>query len=138
RLLRAAADALAVALLALAARDCALWLGAAAFAGKHGNDFKHIYLGARLLADGGNPYDRDQLHAAAALIYGPATAINPYVYLPSTGQALRPLASLSPAEAESAWFFLNHIFLWTGFVLLAAPKRGAPWPPLLLLALGAW
>jgi hypothetical protein len=56
----------------------------------HGNDFKHLWLGSWLLAADRNPYDPAWLFRAARNFN--LGAINPYVYLPTTGLLLRPLA----------------------------------------------
>jgi hypothetical protein len=132
---RAVAGTVAAVLLAWALACYADLLGRRAFDGRHGNDFKHLYLGARLLADGESPYNRETLTESSKLLgFG---TINPYVYLPFTGLAMRPLARLSPAEAEKTWFFLNHAFLWIGFFLLATSGSRRSRPGLLPLALGA-
>jgi hypothetical protein len=101
---------------------------------KHGNDFKHIYLGARLLAEGQSPYDRQALLEGARLMR--LGGVNPYVYLPFTGQVLYPLTFLNVDGASNAWFWLNHAFLWGGFALLAMSTPGVR-PSAALLGLGA-
>jgi hypothetical protein len=67
--------------------------------GVHNNDFRHVWLGAWVMAHHPtrNPYD-DEMMDALAQRFGmtePGRGINPYVYLPATGLALRPLAELN-------------------------------------------
>ena len=59
----------------------------------HGNDFKHLWAGARMLAAGDNPYAVERL-VRFALLNGwndgaGRAIINPYVYLPTTGLLMR-------------------------------------------------
>ncbi len=93
-------------------------LGLAAGGALHANDLKHLWGGAWLLARGGDPYD-------AALLFGVAReqgwgSINPYVYLPTTGLMLRPLAGLEFEPARLCWFWLNWGLAWV--VVLAGPR----------------
>lgn len=110
-------------------RRCALWLVCAfaaflyfnqnvytAFSHAHNNDFYHLYLGAKVLRKGGNPYDAELLFAAMHL-HG-VTRLNPYVYLPFTGLVLAPLTLLSLSEASHVWFVLNHLFLFASVAIL--------------------
>jgi len=83
----------------------------------HGNDFKHLYLGAIFLGHGENPYDEESFVTLASR-YGFRT-INPYVYPPTTGLVLRPLTYLGPSAAAWTWFWLNHAML-IGSLLLCA------------------
>ena len=48
----------------------------------HGNDFKHLWAGALLLAHGRNPYEADEILRVTRL--AGLGGINPYVYLPTT------------------------------------------------------
>ncbi|NQU44033.1 DUF2029 domain-containing protein [bacterium] len=82
----------------------------------HGNDFKHLYLGASLLVWGENPYDAEAMHGLARM--RGMGGVNPYVYLPFTGLVLSPLTSLDPPEAFWIWFGLNHLFLAAALALL--------------------
>lgn len=84
----------------------------------HGNDFKHLYLGARLLEGGRSPYDADLLLRAARDAGLPS--INPFVYLPTTGLMLRPLVELDYPQAQMAWFWFNWVLAW-------AVVLGGPW-----------
>jgi hypothetical protein len=94
----------------------------------HGNDFKHLYLGAWMLthgdAESGNPYDAEALQKMARR--GGFESVNPYVYLPFTGLALSPLTLLSPGAALRCWFFLNHLFMIGAFVLMFRALHLAP------------
>ena len=92
--------------------------------GLHGNDFKHIFLGAWMLPRGMDPYDAHEILGMARMRgFG---AVNPYVYLPFTGLALSPLALLDPGDAMRAWFVLNHCFLLAALVLICASLRLRP------------
>jgi hypothetical protein len=100
----------------------------------HGNDFKHLWLGTRVLDAGGSPYD-PQILLTAARQYGIET-INPYVYLPATGLFLRPFAKLEYGSAIGAWSGFNWIVAW--LCVLAGPgwlKLARPAPARLLGAL---
>ncbi len=104
----------------------------------HNNDFKHLWAGAVILAQGGNPYDPDVLLLAARQ-YG-FESINPYVYLPATGLMLRPLAWLSFPAAAAVWFWGNLALAWAcvlwGPRALAVPFRDrARWAGALFLTL---
>jgi len=94
----------------------------------HGNDFKHIYLGAWMLARGqapyDNPYDPQALQKFARS--RGFQSVNPYVYLPFTGLALSPLTLLDPPDALRCWFWLNHLFLAAAFFLMFRALRLAP------------
>lgn len=84
----------------------------------HGNDFKHLWAGAWLLAHGQSPYD-PRLIFRTAQTFG-LGAINPYVYLPTTGLLMRPLASMSYPAAQLVWFLLNWLLAW--WIVLAGPR----------------
>lgn len=90
----------------------------------HGNDFKHLWLGAWLLAADRNPYDPAWLFRAARNFN--LGAINPYVYLPTTGLMLRPLAALPFSLAMLVWHWFNWALAWVvvlwGPALLRAPR----------------
>ena len=94
----------------------------------HGNDFKHIYLGAWMLARGqapyDNPYDPEALQKLAQR--RGFTSVNPYVYLPFTGLALSPLTLLDPPDALRCWFWLNHLFMAAAFFLMFRALRLSP------------
>lgn len=100
----------------------------------HSNDFKHLWLGTRVLIEGGSPYD-PQMLLFAARQYGIET-INPYVYLPATALFLWPLGKMSFAAAMLSWFVLNAILAW-GAVLLGPRwvRLEKPWRAQLLGAL---
>jgi hypothetical protein len=82
----------------------------------HGNDFKHIYIGSWMLAEGMNPYDAEKIRTLSAMrgFY----SVNPYVYLPFTGLTMSPLICLDPPDALRAWFVANHLFVWGAVVLV--------------------
>jgi len=80
------------------------------------NDFKHFYLGAKLLIHRINPYDGKIFHEYKQ--YEGFTSINPFVYLPFTGLVLSPLTLFSFKTAYSIWFVLNHILLFVSLYLI--------------------
>jgi len=94
----------------------------------HGNDFKHIYLGAWMLARGQAPYDNPYNPEALQKLAQRRgfTSVNPYVYLPFTGLALSPLTLLDPPDALRCWFWLNHLFLAAAFFLMFRALRLSP------------
>ncbi len=85
--------------------------------GIHGNDFKHLWAGAFLLDHGLSPYQPDQLFRVAASQRW--AAMNPYVYLPTTGLLMRPLAWMRYHTAQEVWFWLNWGLAWA--VVLGGP-----------------
>jgi len=110
--------------------------GYRALRGMHGNDFKHLYLGAVFLRHGQNPYDEENFIRWAAS-YGFRT-INPYVYPPTTGLVLSFLTLWQPPTAQQVWFFMNHAMLVAALALCAHFSLGFrnPWllAPVVLLA----
>lgn len=109
----------------------------------HQNDFKHIYIGTRLLAEGLSPYDAQNIFAMAEQFRAEDPrfgGVLPYVYLPFTGIVLRPFAALPFAKAAVAFMLLNHALLIAGLALgaLAGGMRRGPWPLVLALALCAF
>jgi len=106
--------------------------GYRALQGMHGNDFKHLYLGAVFLQHGQNPYDEEQFIRWAAP-YGFRT-INPYVYPPTTGLALSFLTLWQPSTAALVWFFMNQAMLIAALALCVHLFFGWRNPWLLALA----
>lgn len=96
----------------------------------HGNDFAHLYLGARAIQQNVNPYDGAQMRQLAAQSGIPR--MNPYVYPPLMAIALCPLASVGYEEAKQTWFFANQVFLFLSLVLLLGLWR----PKLPILSAG--
>ncbi len=92
----------------------------------HSNDFKHIYLGSRMLDMGQDPYDA-ALFLKEASFHG-FTTVLPYVYLPFTGLVLRPLAQLEFPRAVKIFFGLNHFLALASVWLMASRKRGDLFP----------
>ena len=108
----------------------------------HSNDYKHVYLGSRLLFDGLSPYDRSVL-SSVAYDYSQTVdprfrSILPYVYLPFTGLVMRPFSLLPFAQSVVAFQLFNHVLLLGGLVLLwwIGRRAGARWMPLWFLV--AW
>lgn len=87
----------------------------------HQNDYKHIYLGSRMLARGDSPYDPEALLREAGLYAATEDArfrtILPYVYPPFTGWALRPLTALPFAWSAAAFQVVNHLLVLGGLLL---------------------
>lgn len=84
----------------------------------HANDFKHLWVGAYLLDLGRSPYDPALLFKAARS-HG-LGGVNPYVYLPTTGLLMRPLAWLPFPVAMLAWFWFNWALAW--LIVLWGPR----------------
>lgn len=82
----------------------------------HSNDFKHLYVGAKILRDGNNPYEAERIKYEAYLQGFPS--ILPYVYMPLTGLALSPLTFFSFNKAAIIWFFTNQLLMGVSFWLL--------------------
>ncbi len=87
----------------------------------NGNDFKHMYLGSKLLMESENPYDPQALFKAASDTG--FKSINPYVYLPFTAIVMSPLSALNPVAALRLWFILNHIMALSALILIALTLR---------------
>ncbi|GAB4319378.1 MAG: hypothetical protein Kow0059_13350 [Candidatus Sumerlaeia bacterium] len=107
---------------------------AAAWGGRHNNDFKHIYAGAWLLARGLSPYDRTLLFQAAEEAVLPPDqrgqgrlALNPYVYFPFTALVMAPLTALDFFTASAVWFVVNHLCLLLAAAVMLRALRFEPW-----------
>ncbi|MBN1902922.1 DUF2029 domain-containing protein [Candidatus Sumerlaeota bacterium] len=98
----------------------------------HCNDFKHLYVGAKIIAQGRNPYDPELMKYEAWKLGLPS--ILPYVYLPFTGIAMAPLTLLSFRNAALLWFWLNHALLFLSLYLMLRMIRMKIAP----LNLGLW
>lgn len=101
----------------------------------HSNDFKHLWLGGRLLAEGLDPYDAETLLAAARMEN--LGAVNPYVYPPSTGLLTRWVTRLEFGPAARVWFWSGWVTAWL-CVLLAPGLLSMPRPWLARVAGAAW
>ncbi|MCX8035455.1 MAG: DUF2029 domain-containing protein [Candidatus Sumerlaeia bacterium] len=115
------------------------WLqGAGAYRALHGNDFRHLYLGSVFLRHGMNPYDELEFLNWRERYFGPL-GINPYVYPPTTGLALRFLTHWDWITAQRVWFVLNHVMLLAALALCAHLFFGFrnPWLLALIAALAA-
>jgi len=95
------------------------------------NDFKHIYLGAQIMAEGSSPYDAELMIITAGAKRTEDyrfQSILPYVYLPFTGIVMMPLSWLDFNQAAVAFQIINHLCLIGGLVLLCfAMKRECDW-----------
>jgi hypothetical protein len=102
----------------------------------HGNDFKHLYLGAWMLPRGLDPYDEKQLFGVGN--QRGFQSLNPYVYPPFTGLVVSPLGLMGPYEALRVWFLANHLLFLGGLALtvwsLGLGRRWEGWAVALLLA----
>jgi hypothetical protein len=93
----------------------------------HANDYKHLWLGTRVLTEGGSPYDPGMLMTAARQY--DITSINPYVYLPATALFILPFALLPFSSGMLAWFAFNWLLAWAtvlcgpAWVRLERPAR---------------
>jgi hypothetical protein len=103
----------------------------------HSNDYKHLWLGTRVLAEGGSPYDPAILLTAARQF--DIDSINPYVYLPATALFLRPFGKLPLQTSIVGWFALNWLLAWTAVLLgprwvrLERPQRAQLFGALFLI-----
>ena len=82
----------------------------------HSNDFKHLYVGAKILREGYNPYNPERMKYEA--YHQGLDSILPYVYLPFTGLILSPLTFFPFPAAALIWFFLNQLIMGISFWLL--------------------
>lgn len=103
------------------------------------NDFKHIYLGAQIMAEGSSPYDADLMIITAGAKRTEDyrfQSILPYVYLPFTGIVIMPLSWLEFDQAADTFQIINHLCLIGGLVLLCfAMKRRWNWKTACLIFL---
>jgi hypothetical protein len=111
----------------------------------HSNDYKHLWLGGMLLAEGITPYDQEVMRTAA----GAMTAedprfrtILPYVYLPFTALVMRPVTLLPFQQSVVVWQVLNHLMLLASLSLLlwssGAWGRWGPWSVAAVLGVCVW
>lgn len=90
-------------------------------------DFASFYYGARVAADGLNPYDHDVLDARAAtdpVFAEKGRSIFPYLYPPVLAALFRPFLLVSRATAETLWGWLSAVFLAGAGVLTARMAAG--------------
>lgn len=86
----------------------------------YGVDFRGYYAASKVLLDGGNPYDYQQVASVLFEISG-RVGNNPYYYPPWFAMAIVPLALLFPfQQARIAWLIINVLLLWTGMHLSLA------------------
>jgi hypothetical protein len=108
------------------------------------NDFKHLYLGARLLNEGISPYPATTMLTLAGGYSVTADprfiTVNPYVYLPFTALVVTPLSWLPFATAVVVFQLINHVLVLGGLLLAAHALgwRGSPWVPAAILAATAF
>ena len=112
--------------------------GYRAYVTMHGNDFRHIYLGSVFLRHHLDPYDENEFLRQRGPYFG-NLGINPYVYPPTTGLALRFLTAWDWATAARVWFFLNQAMLVAALLLATHLFLGFrdPWRLVLVVLLAA-
>lgn len=89
-----------------------------------GIDFGVYYAAGRIVLQGGNPYDYDQL--STAIISSTSASHNPYYYAPWFTWAILPLALLPFKIARIAWALVNFILWFLGLINL---NTVLDWPP---------
>lgn len=92
----------------------------------HSNDFKHMYLGAKIMRQGHSPYDAERMLYEAREHRFPT--ILPYVYPPFTGLVLMPLSYLPFWKAFHVWYFLSHVLMIAAICLIVRSVYGR-WSP---------
>lgn len=124
---------LALACLALLlAAPSAVQLARDLWAGPKSVDFAVYYLAAAILETDQPAIYRQELLPELAAAKGVADFAPPYVYPPVFAAALRPLARLPYALAQSLWLALNLAFLGlTTYLLVKLAGFPARWPLLL-------
>lgn len=109
----------------------------------HQNDFKHLYIGARLLGQDLSPYKAENVLMLAggySQTMDPRfRSILPYVYLPFTGLVLYPVVALPFAKAALLFQAINHLALLLALLMVAAACRWREngWNAAVLLAMVA-
>ncbi len=88
----------------------------------HCNDFKHLYIGAKILRDRNSPYNAERMFYEAAR-YG-LPSILPYVYMPFTGIVLSPLTLFPFNTAAHIWFWINQALLFSSLFLIVLAHEG--------------
>jgi hypothetical protein len=89
-----------------------------------GQDFRGYYAAARLVLEGGNPYDYSQLAPVLFQLDG-RVGNNPFYYAPWWALAFTPLAASIPyPAARVAWLMIS---LLLGFGALALTQRVLGW-----------
>ena len=92
-----------------------------------GQDFRGYYAAARVILEGGNPYD---YHTLAPVLFAATGVIgnNPYYYAPFFAWFIMPLAWMPFNIARSLWMVFNLVLwnfsLWQLGNLLEWPKTG--------------
>ncbi len=89
-----------------------------------GGDFGVYYAAARVVMQGGNPYDYHQL--LSELVSATGTVNNPYYYAPWFTWALLPLSLLPYKIARGLWAVVNILLWFSGLFSLA---KIVDWPP---------
>lgn len=101
----------------------------------HTNDFKHMYLGAKMLRYNIDPYDPALFFQHAQ--YEGFDRINPFVYPSFSGVFFMPLSFFSFEKARLLWFVLNHVFIGAALLLCMRyilPRPVLRWSTFLLAA----
>ncbi|HSL30105.1 MAG TPA: glycosyltransferase family 87 protein [Anaerolineales bacterium] len=101
-----------------------LWLAATAFL-LYGVDFRGYYAAARVLLDGGNPYDYQQVVPMLLQVTG-EMGNNPYYYPPWFAWIFIPFVKLPFQTARALWMAIN-VLLWISGVWYLSERL--QWPP---------
>ncbi|MFP4457966.1 MAG: glycosyltransferase family 87 protein [Candidatus Zixiibacteriota bacterium] len=80
-------------------------------------DFRSFYFGSRVLMDGDNIYEQDNLKKKAEEV-GIDDGVYPYLYTPHTAFYLIPIASLSPNWAHKSWLLIMILMTLLLYALL--------------------
>jgi len=82
----------------------------------HCNDFRHLYVGAKIIRQGNNPYNAERMKYEAFRMG--LSGILPYVYLPFTGIAMSLLTFFSFLTAALLWFGINQLLVLLSLLLM--------------------
>ncbi|MBN1478353.1 DUF2029 domain-containing protein [Candidatus Sumerlaeota bacterium] len=91
----------------------------------HSNDFKHLWVGSRLLLLGESPYSERNLDLMAE--GHNLGGINPYVYLPFTGLTMSPVTQMHFHRSARVWFGVSQVALLLAIALTGAHLAGRRW-----------
>lgn len=94
---------------------------------EHGQDFRGYYAAARVLLEGGNPYDYTQVAQVLLNVTGRA-GNNPFFYPLWFGWFIAPLSLLPFQLARALWMLFNWALWLVGLIrlqqLLGFPRKG--------------
>ncbi len=87
----------------------------------HTNDFKHMYLAAKLVRNGIDPYNSIEFLYYSRL--EGFSSINPFVYPIFNAIFFIPISYFPFEVSKYVWFFLNHIFIMVGIYFILKGVR---------------